>query len=108
MDYGDTLRAFVAVVDGGSFTEAAAHLQMSRAKVSAGSAELEARLGVVLLNRTTRHQSLTHEGKAYYKRALRILDEIDQAGVVDKENLGIVSGLLRIDASASGKVAYLK
>jgi len=72
------LRALVAVVDAGSFTEAAPVLGVSQAAVSRAIAGLEQVLGVRLLQRTTRHVALTPAGNRVVARARVILDDVDQ------------------------------
>jgi DNA-binding transcriptional LysR family regulator len=66
-----TLLAFVRVVEAGSFTKAAQTLHMSKTTVSQLVQQLEARLQVKLLNRTTRQVKVTPEGAAYYERVAR-------------------------------------
>ncbi|MBB3228669.1 DNA-binding transcriptional LysR family regulator [Luteibacter sp. Sphag1AF] len=66
---------FVQVVEAGSFALAAERLDLTRSAVG----KAIARLGVRLLHRTTRNQSLTAEGQAYYERCLRALSELDAA-----------------------------
>lgn len=75
----DQMRAFQAVVETGGFTRATERIGMSRAAVSRHIIELEDRLGVRLLNRTTRQTSLTEVGGAFYEKCCRILEEIDHA-----------------------------
>ena len=70
------LRALVAVIDTGSFTQAAAPLGLSQAAVSRAVADLERRVGQRLLQRTTHHIALTTAGTRVAVRARRILDEI--------------------------------
>ncbi|MFG2041721.1 LysR family transcriptional regulator [Dactylosporangium sp. NPDC048998] len=70
------LRAFVAVVDAGTFTDAAAALGLSQAAVSRAVAALEAALGARLLHRTTRHVRLTAAGTQVLARARAVLDEV--------------------------------
>src|SRR5258708_21978343 len=65
MDRFRTMESFVRVIRAGSFTVAANQLGLSRALVSRHIGELETRLGVRLLNRTTRSLSVTDEGRAY-------------------------------------------
>lgn len=72
------LRALVAVVDAGSFTEAAPVLGVSQAAVSRAIAGLEQVLGTRLLQRTTRHVALTPAGNRVVARARVILDDVDQ------------------------------
>ncbi|WP_432968920.1 LysR family transcriptional regulator [Dactylosporangium sp. CA-233914] len=70
------LRAFVAVVETGTFTDAAAALGVSQAAVSRAVAALEATLGARLLSRTTRHVRLTATGTRVLARARAVLDEV--------------------------------
>ncbi len=79
MDRLTSLTAFVRVVDNGGFSAAARRLNMSTAMVSNHVQALEDRLGVRLLNRTTRKVSLTEAGKAYYDRCRHILTDLEQA-----------------------------
>lgn len=78
------MQVFVRVVEHGAFVRAADALGISPASVTAAIAELEKRLGVRLLNRTTRRQSVTEEGQAYYANCVRLLGEIAEA----EESLG--------------------
>jgi len=70
------LRAFVAVVDAGTFTDAATTLGLTQASVSRSVAALEAALGVRLLQRSTRHVALTTTGTQVLAGARRVLDEV--------------------------------
>ncbi|MEU8661522.1 LysR family transcriptional regulator [Actinoplanes philippinensis] len=74
------LRALVAVVDTGTFTDAAAELGVSQAAVSRSVAALEEALGVRVLQRTTRHVTLTGTGTQVLAGARRILDEVTHLG----------------------------
>jgi len=74
------ISAFVEAVDAGSFALAAEHMHLTRSAVGKSIARLEQRLGVRLFQRTTRSQSLTEDGQAYYERCVRALAELD-AGV---------------------------
>ena len=73
MDKLAAMATFVGIVDRGSLTAAAAALDTSLPSVVRRLAELEAVLGVRLLNRTTRRLSLTDEGREYYERSRRVL-----------------------------------
>jgi len=68
MDRMAEMEIFVAVVDSGGFTEAANKLRLSKSSVSKHIASLESRLGVTLLNRTTRNVSATEIGINYYQK----------------------------------------
>lgn len=73
------MRVFKAVVDAGGFTAAARFLEISQPFVSQSVTNLERRLGVQLLHRSTRTQRLTSEGVLFLSSCRRILDEIDEA-----------------------------
>jgi DNA-binding transcriptional LysR family regulator len=82
MDRIDTVTVFAEVAERGSFVDAARRLRRSPAAVTRAIAELEARLGVRLLNRTTRAVSVTEAGQRFLagaKRVLADLDEIERA-----------------------------
>lgn len=89
---------FTRVVELGGFSTAARAFQMTPSAVSKLVARLEARLGVRLINRSTRKLQLTPEGTAFYERAIRILDEI--AAAEREAAVGATpSGLLRVNTS---------
>ncbi|MGD9838021.1 MAG: LysR family transcriptional regulator [Afipia sp.] len=73
------MEVFARVVELGGFSAAARAFRMSPSAVSKLVARLEARLGVRLINRSTRKLQLTPEGSAYYDRSIRILDDINTA-----------------------------
>lgn len=101
MDKLASLRAFVKVVELGSFSEAGRQLRLSRSAVSKYVADLENDLGVQLLNRTTRHASPTETGQAYFERALTILADLDAADHSVAHLQSTPSGLLRVNAPMS-------
>ncbi|MHA3050710.1 LysR family transcriptional regulator, partial [Acinetobacter sp. ANC 4639] len=68
---------FCLLIKQGSLVATARELNLTPPAVSRRLNQIEQRLGVRLLNRTTRRISLTHEGEIYYENALRILNEID-------------------------------
>jgi LysR family transcriptional regulator for bpeEF and oprC len=70
------MRVFARVVEHGSFVRAAEDLDIAKPVASTAVAKLEKRLGVRLLQRTTRNLSLTDEGRAYYEGCVRILDDL--------------------------------
>ncbi|EPR3508877.1 LysR family transcriptional regulator [Serratia marcescens] len=79
MDRIDAMRLFTRVVEQRSFTQAAQDLNLPRSTVTDAIKQLEARLQVRLLQRTTRHVSPTLDGEAYYQRCLSILADIEEA-----------------------------
>jgi DNA-binding transcriptional LysR family regulator len=78
-DILDGVTTFVRVVETGSFALAAERMNLTRSAVGKVIVRLEKRLGVRLLNRTTRSQSLTEDGQAYYDRCVRALAELEAA-----------------------------
>lgn len=97
MDRFDAMRAFVRVVDSGSFTRAAASLRIGRTAVTQLVQQLEARLRVRLLNRTTRKVALTADGATYYARAVRLLADLDEAEASLSNAAASPRGRLRVD-----------
>lgn len=92
------LLLFSRVASIGSMTAAAREMDLSLAVVSKRIAGLEERLGVRLLNRTTRRQSLTHEGKKFHAHCTRILAVVQDAESELIESRTAVAGVLRITA----------
>ncbi|ABE58118.1 MULTISPECIES: LysR family transcriptional regulator [Chromohalobacter] len=97
MDRFDAMRAFARVVETGSFTKAADTLHMSRTSVTQLVQQLEARLRVRLLNRTTRKVNVTADGAAYYERVLRLLADLDDAETSLSGAASEPRGRLRVD-----------
>ncbi|PRH30575.1 LysR family transcriptional regulator [Burkholderia gladioli] len=92
------MEVFVQVVDAGGFTRAADNMKLPKATVSTLIQSLERSLAVKLLNRTTRHVSVTVEGAAYYERCTRILSDVRDAEDALSRNRREPSGRLRVDA----------
>jgi DNA-binding transcriptional LysR family regulator len=101
MDRFTALKAFRQVVESGSFAAAARHLGLSPAAISKNIGELEAHLGVRLLNRTTRRLSRTEAGAQYYDSVVQALDELGNAEAALAPLQSRPSGLLRIAAPAT-------
>lgn len=95
------LTIFAKVVGTGSLSAAARDLGMSPAVVSRRLASLEARLGVRLVNRTTRSLHLTDEGAAYYETCTRVLAEIEEADAAVSAGRAEPRGVLRVAIPAS-------
>lgn len=96
------LNAFVAVADKGSFSAAARALDVSPSALSHALKALEARLGVRLLNRTTRAVSLTDAGERLLVRVRAALNDLDEALEETSSLRALPSGTIRISASESG------
>jgi DNA-binding transcriptional LysR family regulator len=101
MDKLASLRAFVKVVELGSFSEAGRQLRLSRSAISKYVSDLEQSLGVQLLNRTTRHAGPNETGQAYFERALNVLSEIDAADQAVTQLQATPRGLLRVNGPMS-------
>lgn len=101
MDRLASMAAFVKTVEGGSFAAAANALSMSPQMIAKHVTWLESRLGARLLNRTTRRQSLTDIGKAYYDRCKLVLADADWADSLADEAKGSPRGRLRVNAPVS-------
>jgi DNA-binding transcriptional LysR family regulator len=97
MDRFDAMQAFARVVETGSFTKAAETLHMSKTSVTQLVQQLEARLRVRLLNRTTRKVNVTADGAAYYERVLRVLADVDDAETSLSSASALPRGRLRVD-----------
>ncbi|QYY33040.1 MULTISPECIES: LysR family transcriptional regulator [Cupriavidus] len=96
MDRMASLTAFVRVVESGGFTAAARRLDLSTTTVSNHVQALEDSLGVRLLNRTTRHVSLTEIGREYYERCSHILQELAEADEITSALQVTPRGRLRL------------
>lgn len=97
----EDMQIFVTTVDAGSFTAAADRLGLSKQFISRRIMALEERLGGRLLIRTTRKLSVTDTGRAYYERALKIIDEVHEAEQQVSNENSSPRGTLRISAPVS-------
>ncbi|WP_042299516.1 LysR family transcriptional regulator [Paraburkholderia kururiensis] len=95
----DDLGFFSTLAGSGSLTAAARELGLSTAAVSKHLAQMEARAGVALVNRTTRRMSLTPEGELYLARARQILSEMDELAELLGGSRAVPKGLLRVNAT---------
>ncbi|QSN62272.1 LysR family transcriptional regulator [Caballeronia sp. M1242] len=98
MDALTSLRVFREVVEAGSFVKAAERLDMSTAMTSKHVANLERQLGVRLLNRTTRHLSLTEAGSVYYEQSREALDILQAAEAAVGAQTAEPKGVLKVTA----------
>jgi DNA-binding transcriptional LysR family regulator len=95
MDRFQEMQVFVRIAERGSFTQAADDLQLPRATVSNLIQRLEARLGVRLLERTTRTVRLTPDGEAYRQRCVGLLADLEEADGLFRQ--AVPKGLLRVN-----------
>ncbi|NYZ11828.1 LysR family transcriptional regulator [Azospirillum sp. RWY-5-1] len=100
------MQVFLRVVEAGSFSEAARQLLMTPSTVSKLIGRIEARLGVRLLERSTRRLSLTGEGRIYYERSQNLLGELDAIERDLTQGAASITGTVRVSASVGlGMVA---
>jgi DNA-binding transcriptional LysR family regulator len=101
MDRLTAMQAFVRVVEAGSFSAAARALNMGQPAISKTVAQLEARLGVRLLMRSTHGLAPTEAGQSFYERAKRSIEEADEAKAVARGAGKGLTGRLRISAAVT-------
>lgn len=101
------MQTFCAVVEAGSFVAASEAQGISRAAVSRYVGELESRLGVRLLHRTTRRLSLTGEGEIFYVRCRELLAGIEEAEAEITSRSDVARGVLRVNAPVSFGISHL-
>ncbi|HMA14785.1 MAG TPA: LysR family transcriptional regulator [Kiloniellaceae bacterium] len=97
----DEMEVFAAVVEAGGFSAAARLLGLSKSAVSKQVGRLEDRLGVRLLNRTTRRLSLTEAGSTFHAACRRVLDEAEAAEQAVSDLAAAPRGLLKLNAPMS-------
>ena len=97
MDRFDAMRAFARVVEAGSFTKAAQTLHMIKTTVTQLIQQLESRLRVRLLHRTTRKLGVTPDGAVYYERVIRLLADMEDAENSLSSAAMTPRGRLRVD-----------
>ncbi|WP_462322249.1 LysR family transcriptional regulator [Halochromatium sp.] len=105
MDRIESLRVYLRVVDCLSFTRAANQLQMPRSTVSTSVRDLEERLGVRLLTRSTRSVAPTQDGAAFYERCTRLLNDYDELETLFQASTQPLSG--RLSVSVPGRMGRL-
>ncbi len=98
MDKIETMKAFVAVAQEGSFTKAGMRLGISTKLVSKYVQHLETRLRTQLFNRTTRSVTITDAGTAYLERCLPILEQVDELDAAVLEQQQVLAGNIRLTA----------
>ena len=92
----EELEAYVAVVDQRGFSRAGEKLGISKSMVSRRVSELERRLGVQLLQRTTRRQTVTEAGREFYQRAVQLLEDLLDAEQSVASDQSAISGRIRM------------
>ncbi|MCB1476150.1 MAG: LysR family transcriptional regulator [Rhodobiaceae bacterium] len=107
MDRWAEIETFVRIVEAGGIGAAADRMGVAKSAVSRRLKDLESRLNVRLINRTTRRLSLTETGRAYLERCQRIMADLDEADDSASQTHGALSGRLRIAAPLSFGVKHL-
>ncbi|MBR7890295.1 LysR family transcriptional regulator [Marinomonas sp. A79] len=107
MDRLDTMKAFVAVAEFGSFTKAAEKLETSNQLVSKYVSHLEEQLGIRLFNRTTRRVRLTQEGEECLQQTMHILESIHDMENHFGDLHSTAKGLLQISAPVDFSTLHL-
>jgi DNA-binding transcriptional LysR family regulator len=102
------MQVFQRVVESGSFSEAARLLLMTPSTVSKLIGRIEARLGVRLLERSTRQLSLTAEGQIFYEKSLAVLAELDEIERELSQGAASAGGTIRVNASVAFGVLGLE
>lgn len=103
----EEMQNFVRLVEAGSISKAADQLGVAKSGVSRRLVDLESRLGVRLLNRTTRRSSLTEAGQAYYQRAAKILADVAELDASTSDADASLVGKLRLAAPLSFGLCHL-
>lgn len=103
----EDMQNFVRVVEAGSISKAAEQQGIAKSGVSRRLTELETRLGVRLLNRTTRRSSLTAAGRAYYEGAVKLIGDVAELNAQTSGSEAALEGSLRVAAPLSFGLGHL-
>ena len=103
----EDMDVFVRIVDAGGIGRAADQLRVAKSAVSRRLVELERRLGVQLINRTTRRSSLTEAGRSYYQRAVQILADVSDLNAITSDADALLKGTLKIAVPLSFGLEHL-
>ena len=103
----EDMQIFIRVVDAGGISKAAEQLDIAKSAVSRRLADLESRLGVRLLNRTTRISSLTEAGKGFYQRSRKIVDDVTELNALTHESNSALEGTINLAVPLSFGLAHL-
>jgi DNA-binding transcriptional LysR family regulator len=107
MNQYEEMQTFIRIVDAGSITKAAEQLNTVKSAVSRRLTDLEKRLGVSLITRTTRTQTLTNSGKSYYQQCLRLIDDLAEVESQIRNQHSALKGKIRIAAPLSFGLSHL-
>ena len=107
MNKFEDMQAFVRIVEAGSITKAANQLNIAKSAMSKRLSNLESRLGITLLNRTTRSLILTDNGKAYFSECRRIIDDVIEVETTLQNKQSALSGSVKIAVPLSFGLLHL-
>jgi len=103
----EDMNMFIRVVEAGGISRAAEQMDIAKSAVSRRLTGLETRLGVSLLNRTTRTSSLTDAGQSYYERAIKVIDDVIELNANTADTGCALAGTIRLAAPLSFGLAHL-
>ena len=103
----EDMQVFIRVVEAGGIGRAAEQLGIAKSAVSRRLSELEKRLGIHLINRTTRTSSLTEAGRSYYQQALNVVDQVDEINSEMQDAECALSGSVRLAVPLSFGLLHL-
>jgi DNA-binding transcriptional LysR family regulator len=107
MNKFEDMQSFVRIVEAGSITKAANQLNIAKSAMSKRLSNLESRLGITLLNRTTRSLILTDNGKAYYNECKRIIDDVVEVEASLQNKQTALSGSIKVAVPLSFGLLHL-
>jgi DNA-binding transcriptional LysR family regulator len=96
MSQFEDMQTFIRIVETGSITKAAEHMDTVKSAISRRLTQLEKRLGVTLLTRTTRSQTLTDSGRSYYQQCVRIIEDLAEVESSIRNEHGSIAGKIKI------------
>ncbi len=103
----EDMNIFIRIVEAGGISRAADQLGLAKSAVSRRLVDLEARLGVRLLNRTTRTSSLTDIGQSYYDRAIKVVDDVAELNTITTDANTSLEGTINLAAPLSFGLSHL-
>jgi len=103
----EDMNMFIRIVDAGGISHAADQLGLAKSAVSRRLADLETRLGVRLLNRTTRTSSLTDIGQSYYERVCKVVADVAELNALTKDSNSALEGRINLAAPLSFGLCHL-
>ena len=103
----EDMQVFIRVVDAGGISRAAEQMGLAKSAVSRRLTELEARLGVRLLNRTTRTSNLTEAGRGFYERSIKIIDDIGELNALTQGSNTTLEGTINLAVPLSFGLSHL-